>query len=643
MDENVPRIGRGKGGIAILWKDNFKGMIKKINCISKRLCAIEVILENFKFIILNVYMPTDPGSGNHDIPDFNEVLNEISIILSNADTQNFIIGGDWNSDISRDTVQSKTFLSFVRNQSLSLCLNYNNAKVPFTFHNENSRSTLDHFILTNNLFSSVSKYESLFLVDDFSDHVPIKLELSININYSDVVSRAHISSTAWHKCSIYQKQEFINKLDSLLLQINIQHEAIACNGVNCTEHKDFINSLYSNIINYCISADEILPKTKANDHFKKNDIVAGWNEFVSDHRKNALFWHQYWLDQGRPSQGQIALCRRRSRAKYHYAVRFVNKEKNKIKSTRMAEAIVNNRERDLWQEVKQSKQTNKSVPNIMDNVTGAKNIINLFTNKFRNLYNSVGFNIEDLEILCTNINNKIKEKHNNFKVDFNYKFLISVQDVKDAIFKLKPDKKEENGVNMNHFKLGSHRLIVVLSLLFNCMLVHGVAPDELMTGIMSPLIKDARKSQQESENYRSITIGTCISKIFEKVIKNKHTTVMETSENQFGFKENMSTNMCTFVLNETISYYTKNDTTVYALFLDASKAFDRVNFIKLFRKLLDKGMSPITVRLLLNMYLNKKMYVMWNGELSPPFSVTNGVRQGGVLSALFLVYIWMIF
>ena len=189
------------------------------------------------------------------------------------------------------------------------------------------------------------------------------------------------------------------------------------------------------------------------------------------------------MDQGRPSQGQIALCRRRSRAKYHYAVRFVNKEKNKIKSTRMAEAIVNNRERDLWQEVKQSKQTNKSVPNIMDNVTGAKNIINLFTNKFRNLYNSVGFNIEDLEILCTNINNKIKEKHNNFKVDFNYEFLISVQDVKDAIFKLKPDKKEENGVNMNHFKLGSHRLIVVLSLLFNCMLVHGREFLQLLNGI----------------------------------------------------------------------------------------------------------------------------------------------------------------
>ncbi|CAL4182713.1 unnamed protein product [Meganyctiphanes norvegica] len=90
------------------------------------------------------------------------------------------------------------------------------------------------------------------------------------------------------------------------------------------------------------------------------------------------------------------------------------------------------------------------------------------------------------------------------------KYLISVNDVKDDICKLKADKKEENGLDTNHFKAGSARLNIIIYLLFNCMLMHGVAPDELMVGIMSPLIKDARKSQQDSDNYRSLTIGTCI-------------------------------------------------------------------------------------------------------------------------------------
>ena len=64
--------------------------------------------------------------------------------------------------------------------------------------------------------------------------------------------------------------------------------------------------------------------------------------------------------------------------------------------------------------------------------------------------------------------------------------------------------------------------------------------------------------------------------------------------------------MCTFALNETISYYMNNDSQVYVLFLDASKAFDRINYIKLFNKLIDKKMCPITFRLLLNMYINQK-------------------------------------
>ena len=306
----------------------------------------------------------------------------------------------------------------------------------------------------------------------------------------------------------------------------------------------------------------------------------------------------------------------------------------------MAEAIANNHNRNLWIEAKKVKQTNSSITNIMGNVSGTHNINSLFEEKFKDLYNSVGFDNKDLESLRSKLDHSIRKEHTDYKFKANSINCVTVNDVKAAINKLKSDKKEENGLNINHFKLDCNRLNIVLSLLFNSMLVHGVAPDELLVGIMSPLIKDSRKSQQDPDNYRSLTIGTCISKIFDVIIMNKHSSVFRTSDNQFGFKEKLSTNMCTFALNETISYYTKNGSQVYALFLDASKAFDRLNYVKLFNKLLHKKMCPITIRLLLNMYLSQKIQVKWNGKLSQPFEVTNGVRQGGVLSPLFFsIYI----
>ena len=59
------------------------------------------------------------------------------------------------------------------------------------------------------------------------------------------------------------------------------------------------------------------------------------------------------------------------------------------------------------------------------------------------------------------------------------------------------------------------------------------------------------------------------------------------------------------MLNETIQNYDENGRqTVYVLFLDASKEFDRVCYSALFNILLDKKVCPHIVQLLCYMYLN---------------------------------------
>ena len=81
---------------------------------------------------------------------------------------------------------------------------------------------------------------------------------------------------------------------------------------------------------------------------------------------------------------------------------------------------------------------------------------------------------------------------------------------------------------------------------------------------------------------------------------------------QFGFKKNSSIVICTSILSDTTKYYNDNNTDCYLLLLDASKAFNRVEYVELFKMLKDRNMYPIVLRLLVNMYVNQKIQVRWN-------------------------------
>ena len=95
-----------------------------------------------------------------------------------------------------------------------------------------------------------------------------------------------------------------------------------------------------------------------------------------------------------------------------------------------------------------------------------------------------------------------------------------------------------------------------------------------------------------------------------------------------------------FFFKEAVLKYRRLNSNVYSCFLDASKAFDRVNHYVLFDKLLKRGVPLYVVRILLFWNTTQTMYVRWNNVISSSFGVSNGVRQGGILSP-YILFVYM--
>ena len=645
MDLNQIRPGRPYGGVSICYHSNISCKVETIITSCKSICAKKINLNNISILLINVYMPC---SDNRDtLDEYSAILQEISSICIKSATQFIIIGGDWNADPIRKDGRTKLFTEFIANENLMNALDLNIANVPYT--HESSRqdgwppttSTIDHFLISPNLKNTVSCYETMFLHNNFSDHHPLMLKLNIDVKFHETYEREFKPGVAWHKCNDVNINAYKCTLDQLLLGIDPQNEALKCRNFKCKRHTEYIQTLHNKIIECCCEASKkCLPHTSLKNNVNGSKKVPGWNEYVKEHAENAKFWHDIWIQRGKPRQGDIAKLRRETKLRYHYAIRYVKKENIRLRNIKMAEAISENNDRQLWNEVKKMSGTNNKLPTVMDGLNSIEQISNIFSTKYDSLYNSVGFCTHDMSRLSNDIEERIDSGCPSNDNLSNHSHIITVYEVKEAINRLKSDKKEENSLYSNHFKSGSDRLFVILTLLFNCMLIHGIAPDELLLGTMIPLIKDNRGNKQCSDNYRSLTIGTGLSKLLDIIIQKHQSDALSTSELQFGFKEKSSTTMCTFMVLETIEYYKSRGSNVHVVLLDASKAFDRVNYIKLFDKLLSKGMCPLTVRLLLNMYTKQKLQVKWNNRLSLKFDVTNGVRQGGVLSPLlFSLYV----
>ena len=219
--------------------------------------------------------------------------------------------------------------------------------------------------------------------------------------------------------------------------------------------------------------------------------------------------------------------------------------------------------------------------------------------------------------------------------------LITIDHIVESVQMLRPGKSGgANSVMSNSFIHGTNLLYKYILILFNAMLTHGVSPDDFKIFILIVIPKGAGVDKSNISNYRAVALSSILGKMLDITILKVQKEELETSDLQFGYKSNSSTIMCSTLLIESIQYFVEIQSPVHVLFIDASKAFDRVCHSHLFNILEEREVCPLIRRLLFKMYKDQRVQVRWNTCLSDFSEIRNGVKQGPELSPIsFIDYI----
>ena len=163
---------------------------------------------------------------------------------------------------------------------------------------------------------------------------------------------------------------------------------------------------------------------------------------------------------------------RKTRSDYHLAIRKLKRSANDLRKQRFLCKIESGTVKEFWNNVKRFSGQSNKVTNIVDGKTESNDICDIFADKYKAIFQSCPSSLSDIHILHKRVNDKLIQEN----VE-----TICVSDMEKAFTRLKFNKSDGNHCcNSNHFKFAPKRLVVLFSLLFECMLYHGYTSEDLL-------------------------------------------------------------------------------------------------------------------------------------------------------------------